>query len=186
RAPCTEREQRVHPTEAGWEVPALADLPALTWIKLACYNRHPAPAACAASCPSTVPSATLGTPSDCDSYPSVECSEPWWDPTPPAPGQTSEGTGRETAQAASALTYLLAFLVTLARGKLWNRLRLSPRKHPISSTLRRAGQEVLGFLRGGYAMTGKCNLLFGWSIMNYKTFFSSSVTIVGLLVGIFN
>ncbi|CAM5151660.1 unnamed protein product [Eretmochelys imbricata] len=54
--------------------------------------------------------------------------------------------------------------------------------HPISSTLRRAGQEVLGFLLGGYAMTGKCNLLFGWSIMNYKTFFSSSVTIVGLLV----
>ncbi|TFK03880.1 aromatase [Platysternon megacephalum] len=32
----------------------------------------------------------------------------------------------------------------------------------------------------------QCNLLFGWSIANYKTFFSSSVTIVGLLIGIFN
>uniref|UniRef100_A0A674K207 PLAT domain-containing protein n=1 Tax=Terrapene triunguis TaxID=2587831 RepID=A0A674K207_9SAUR len=96
----------------------------------------------------------------------------------------------ETAQVASALTYLLAFLVTLATGKLWNLLRLSPRMHLISGTLRRAWQEVLGFLLVlllllvGYSMA--CNLLFGWSIANYKTFFSSSVTIVGLLIGIFN
>ncbi|XP_065272844.1 polycystin-1-like protein 3 [Emys orbicularis] len=96
----------------------------------------------------------------------------------------------ETAQVASALTYLLAFLVALATGKLWNLLRLSPRMHLISGTLRRAWQEVLGFLLVlllllvGYSMA--CNLLFGWSIANYKTFFSSSVTIVGLLIGIFN
>ncbi|XP_050779309.1 polycystic kidney disease protein 1-like 3 [Gopherus flavomarginatus] len=96
----------------------------------------------------------------------------------------------EIAQVASALTYLLAFLVALAMGKLWNLLRLNPRMHLISSTLRRAWQEVLGFLLmllvllAGYSMA--CNLLFGWSIANYKTFFSSSVTIVGLLIGIFN
>ncbi|KAG6940801.1 polycystin 1 like 3, transient receptor potential channel interacting, partial [Chelydra serpentina] len=96
----------------------------------------------------------------------------------------------ETAQVASALTYLLAFLVALATGKLWHLLRLNPRMHLISSTLHRAWQEVLGFLLvllvllAGYSMT--CNLLFGWSILNYKTFFSSSVTIVGLLIGIFN
>ncbi|XP_065423817.1 LOW QUALITY PROTEIN: polycystin-1-like protein 3 [Chrysemys picta bellii] len=96
----------------------------------------------------------------------------------------------EAAQVASALTYLLAFLVALATGKLWNLLRLSPRMQLISGTLRRAWQEVLGFLLVlllllvGYSMA--CNLLFGWSIVNYKTFFSSSVTIVGLLIGIFN
>uniref|UniRef100_A0A8C4Y6I6 Polycystin 1 like 3, transient receptor potential channel interacting n=1 Tax=Gopherus evgoodei TaxID=1825980 RepID=A0A8C4Y6I6_9SAUR len=96
----------------------------------------------------------------------------------------------EIAQVASALTYLLAFLVALAMGKLWNLLCLNPRMHLISSTLRRAWQEVLGFLLmllvllAGYSMA--CNLLFGWSIANYKTFFSSSVTIVGLLIGIFN
>ncbi|KAH1181673.1 hypothetical protein KIL84_005399 [Mauremys mutica] len=96
----------------------------------------------------------------------------------------------ETAQVASALTYLLAFLVALATGKLWNLLRLNPRMHLISSTLRRAWQEVLSFLLvlllllAGYSMA--CNLLFGWSIANYKTFFSSFVTIVGLLIGIFN
>ncbi|XP_074929957.1 polycystin-1-like protein 3 [Chelonoidis abingdonii] len=96
----------------------------------------------------------------------------------------------ETAQVASAFTYLLAFLVALAMGKLWNLLCLNPRMHLISSTLRRAWQEVLDFLLvllvllAGYSMA--CNLLFGWSIANYKTFFSSSVTIVGLLIGIFN
>ncbi|MEE6520634.1 hypothetical protein FKM82_018558 [Ascaphus truei] len=31
-----------------------------------------------------------------------------------------------------------------------------------------------------------CNLLFGWSVSNYRTFFDSVVTIISLLIGLFN
>ncbi|XP_067399539.1 polycystin-1-like protein 3 [Emydura macquarii macquarii] len=96
----------------------------------------------------------------------------------------------EAAKVDSALTYLLAFLLALTTVKLWNLLRLNPRMHLISQTLRRAWQEVVGFLLVllvllvGYSIA--CNLLFGWSIGNYKTVLSSAVTIVELLIGIFN
>ncbi|XP_066494036.1 polycystin-1-like protein 3 [Tiliqua scincoides] len=96
----------------------------------------------------------------------------------------------ETVKVDSGLTYLIAFLVALATVKLWHLLQLNPRLYLISQTLQKAWDEVLGFLLAllvllvGYAIV--CNLLFGWSIDNYKTFFDSAVTIVGLLIGIFN
>ncbi|XP_054856260.1 polycystic kidney disease protein 1-like 3 [Eublepharis macularius] len=96
----------------------------------------------------------------------------------------------EMAEADAALTYLIAFLVALTTIQLWNLLRLNPRLHLITRTLQVAWDEILGFLLTllvllvGYAFA--CNLMFGWSIFNYKTFFDSVVTIVGLLVGIFN
>ncbi|XP_048371286.1 polycystic kidney disease protein 1-like 3 [Sphaerodactylus townsendi] len=96
----------------------------------------------------------------------------------------------EMVEADSALTYLIAFLVALTTIKLWNLLRLNPRMHLITRTLQKAWDQILGFLvtllvlLTGYAFA--CNLLFGWSIFNFKTFLDSAVTIVGLLAGIFN
>ncbi|XP_077166484.1 polycystin-1-like protein 3 isoform X3 [Paroedura picta] len=96
----------------------------------------------------------------------------------------------EMANTDAALNYLLAFLVALSTVKLCNLLHLNPRLHLITRTLQKAWDEVLGFLLTllglliGYAFA--CNLLFGWSIINFKTFFDSAVTIVGLLAGIFN
>ncbi|XP_077787790.1 polycystin-1-like protein 3 isoform X2 [Podarcis muralis] len=96
----------------------------------------------------------------------------------------------EMVEVDSALTYLIAFLVALTTIKLWNLLRLNPRMHLITQTLQKAWDEVLGFLLTllvllvGYAIV--CNLMFGWSVDDYKTFFHSAVTIVGLLIGIFN
>uniref|UniRef100_A0A8D0GJT6 Uncharacterized protein n=1 Tax=Sphenodon punctatus TaxID=8508 RepID=A0A8D0GJT6_SPHPU len=90
----------------------------------------------------------------------------------------------------SAFTYLIAFLVSVATVKLWNLLQLNPRMLLITQTLHKAWDELLGFLVAlgvllvGYAMT--CNCMFGWSIVNFKTFQDSAVTIVGLLIGIFN
>lgn len=34
--------------------------------------------------------------------------------------------------------------------------------------------------------TFQCNLMFGWSVASFKTFFDSTVTIVGLLAGMFH
>ncbi|XP_053257890.1 LOW QUALITY PROTEIN: polycystic kidney disease protein 1-like 3 [Podarcis raffonei] len=96
----------------------------------------------------------------------------------------------EMVEVDSALTYLIAFLVALTTIKLWNLLRLNPRMYLITQTLQKAWDEVLGFLLTllvllvGYAIV--CNLMFGWSVDDYKTFFNSAVTIVGLLIGIFN
>ncbi|KAL8195161.1 UNVERIFIED_CONTAM: hypothetical protein K2H54_047344 [Gekko kuhli] len=96
----------------------------------------------------------------------------------------------EVANTGAALTYLIAFLVAVTTVKLWNLLRLHPRMHLITRTLQKAWDEIPGFLLTllvllmGYAFA--CNLLFGWSIVNFKTFSHSAVTIVGLLAGIFN
>ncbi|XP_015283694.1 PREDICTED: polycystic kidney disease protein 1-like 3 [Gekko japonicus] len=96
----------------------------------------------------------------------------------------------EVANTDAALTYLIAFLVALTTVKLWNLLRLNPRMHLVTRTLQKAWDEIPGFLLTllvlliGYAFA--CNLLFGWSIVNFKTFSDSAVTIVGLLAGIFN
>ncbi|XP_060109861.1 LOW QUALITY PROTEIN: polycystin-1-like protein 3 [Heteronotia binoei] len=90
----------------------------------------------------------------------------------------------------AALTQLMAFLVALSTIQLWQLLRLNPRMLLISRTLQAAWEEIVGFLLTllvllvGY--TFACNLLFGWSIASFKTFFDSAVTIVGLLAGIFN
>nr|XP_056718403.1 polycystic kidney disease protein 1-like 3 [Euleptes europaea] len=96
----------------------------------------------------------------------------------------------EVAKADTALTYSIAFLVALTTIKLWNLLRLNPRMYLITRTLRKAWDQILGFLLTllvlltGYAFA--CNLLLGWSLFSFKTFFDSVVTIVGLLAGIFN
>ncbi|XP_070940970.1 polycystin-1-like protein 3 isoform X4 [Macaca nemestrina] len=95
---------------------------------------------------------------------------------------------REAVKVNSAATYLVGFLVLLATVQLWNLLRHSPRLRVISRTLSRAWDEVVGFLLiilillTGYAIA--FNLLFGCSISDYRTFFSSAVTVVGLLIGI--
>ncbi|XP_029466522.1 polycystic kidney disease protein 1-like 3 [Rhinatrema bivittatum] len=96
----------------------------------------------------------------------------------------------ETATIERAHVYLTAFLVSLATVKLWSMLQLNPKLHLISMTLRRAWQEMSGFLLVfllmlvAYSVT--CNLVFGWSVSNYKTFINSAVTIVSLLIGLFN
>uniref|UniRef100_A0A2K5DFV1 Polycystin-1-like protein 3 n=1 Tax=Aotus nancymaae TaxID=37293 RepID=A0A2K5DFV1_AOTNA len=94
----------------------------------------------------------------------------------------------EAVKVNSAATHLVGFLVLLATVQLWNLLRHSPRLWVISRTLSRAWDEVVGFLLiilillTGYAIA--FNLLFGCSVSDYRTFFSSSVTVVGLLTGI--
>ncbi|XP_042293729.1 polycystic kidney disease protein 1-like 3 [Sceloporus undulatus] len=96
----------------------------------------------------------------------------------------------EVAEMDATVTHLIAFLVALATVKLWNLLRLNPRMQLITQTLQAAWEDLLGFLLmqlvllAGYSIA--CNLLFGWSISDYKTFLGSAVTIVGLLIGIFN
>uniref|UniRef100_A0A5F8G1V8 Polycystin 1 like 3, transient receptor potential channel interacting n=1 Tax=Monodelphis domestica TaxID=13616 RepID=A0A5F8G1V8_MONDO len=95
----------------------------------------------------------------------------------------------EIVQVTAALTYLIGFLVLLTTIRLWSLLRLNPRLHIISTTLKRAWDEVVGFLLiilillTGYSIF---NILFGWSISDYRTFSNSAVTIVGLLMGIFD
>ncbi|XP_036605967.1 polycystic kidney disease protein 1-like 3 [Trichosurus vulpecula] len=96
----------------------------------------------------------------------------------------------EIVQVTCALTYLLGLLVLLSTIRLWSLLRLNPRLQIISTTLKRAWDEVAGFLLiilillTGYSMA--FNIVFGWSISDYRTFFNSAVTIVGLLMGIFD
>ncbi|XP_058530814.1 polycystin-1-like protein 3 [Ochotona princeps] len=87
-----------------------------------------------------------------------------------------------------ATTYLVGILVLLATLQLWHLLHHDARLQVISRTLSKAWDEVTGFLLiilvllTGYAIA--FNLLFGWSISNYRTFINSAVTVVGLLVGV--
>lgn len=52
----------------------------------------------------------------------------------------------ETAAADGVLGYLVAFLVLLATVKLWHLLRLNPKLQMITATLRRAWNDISGFL----------------------------------------
>nr|KAF6318819.1 polycystin 1 like 3, transient receptor potential channel interacting [Pipistrellus kuhlii] len=94
----------------------------------------------------------------------------------------------EAVKVNSAVIHLMGFLVLLATVQLWMLLHHSPRLQVIGRTLTKAWDEVVGFLLvivillTGYAMA--FNLLFGWSMSDYRTFFSSAVTFVGLLTGI--
>uniref|UniRef100_A0A8C6RIQ7 Polycystic kidney disease 1 like 3 n=1 Tax=Nannospalax galili TaxID=1026970 RepID=A0A8C6RIQ7_NANGA len=96
----------------------------------------------------------------------------------------------EALQVSSAVIYLMGFLVLLATVQLWDLLRHNPQFQVISKTMNKAWDEVVGFLLiilillTSYAMT--FNLLFGWSISDYQSFFSSAVTVVGSLMGISN
>uniref|UniRef100_A0A452S2L8 Polycystin 1 like 3, transient receptor potential channel interacting n=1 Tax=Ursus americanus TaxID=9643 RepID=A0A452S2L8_URSAM len=94
----------------------------------------------------------------------------------------------EAIKVNSAVLHLMGFLVLLATVQLWNLLQRNPRLQVIGRSLSEAWDEVVGFLLvilillTGYAIT--FNLLFGWSVSDYQTFFSSAVTVVGLLMGI--
>ncbi|XP_049720726.1 polycystic kidney disease protein 1-like 3 isoform X1 [Elephas maximus indicus] len=94
----------------------------------------------------------------------------------------------EAVKMNSAVIHLVGFLVLLATVQLWSLLRHDARLRVIGSTLSKAWDEVVGFLLvilillTGYATA--FNLLFGWNISDYRTFFSSMVTVVGLLMGI--
>ncbi|OCT84451.1 hypothetical protein XELAEV_18022604mg [Xenopus laevis] len=96
----------------------------------------------------------------------------------------------ETAIVESIHDYSIAFLVSLMTAKLWSLLSLNPNLHLITVTLRKAWDEISCFLIAivivivAYSIT--CNLLYGWSIYSYRTFFDSAVTIFSLLIGIFN
>ncbi|KAM5296967.1 polycystin-1-like protein 3 [Glossophaga mutica] len=94
----------------------------------------------------------------------------------------------ETVKVNSAVIHLVGFLLLLATVRLWNLLHHNPRLQVIGRTLNKAWDEMVGFmlviliLLTGYAIA--FNLVFGWSISEYRTFFSSAVTFVGLLIGI--
>ncbi|XP_055001578.1 polycystic kidney disease protein 1-like 3 [Sorex araneus] len=94
----------------------------------------------------------------------------------------------EALKVNSAVLYLVGFLVLLATIQLWSLLHRNPALQVIGRSLSRAWDEVVGFLLvilillTGYAIA--FNLLFGWSISDYRTFFSSIVAVVGLLMGI--
>ncbi|XP_040265345.1 polycystic kidney disease protein 1-like 3 [Bufo bufo] len=96
----------------------------------------------------------------------------------------------ETGTLDSAYSYCIAFLVALLTIKLWRLLNLNPNLHLITMTLQKAWNEISGFLLTilillvAYSIS--CNLLFGWSISNYRTVTDSAVTIISLLIGIFN
>ncbi|XP_078525795.1 polycystin-1-like protein 3 isoform X2 [Lissotriton helveticus] len=96
----------------------------------------------------------------------------------------------ETGTVDSALGYVIAFQVSVATVKLWNLLNINPRLHLITSTLCKAWDEIKGFLLVIFVMlvaySITCNLLFGWCIYNYRSFFNTAVTIVSLMIGIFN
>uniref|UniRef100_A0A671EH09 Polycystin 1 like 3, transient receptor potential channel interacting n=1 Tax=Rhinolophus ferrumequinum TaxID=59479 RepID=A0A671EH09_RHIFE len=96
----------------------------------------------------------------------------------------------EAIKVNSAVIHLMGFLVLLATVQLWNLLHHNPRLQIIHRTLSKAWDEVVSFLLvilillTGYAIA--FNLLFGWSIYDYRTFFSSAVAFVGFLIGISN
>ncbi|XP_063801546.1 polycystin-1-like protein 3 isoform X2 [Pseudophryne corroboree] len=96
----------------------------------------------------------------------------------------------ETATVDAAYGYSIAFLVSLMTVKLWNLLNLNPNMHLITMTLQKAWNEISGYLLTilillvAYGIS--CNLLFGWTISNYRTISDSIVTIISLLIGIFN
>ncbi|KAM8776480.1 LOW QUALITY PROTEIN: polycystin-1-like protein 3 [Rhynchonycteris naso] len=97
---------------------------------------------------------------------------------------------QEAVKVNSAVIHLMGFLVPLGTVQLWNLLHCNPRLWVTGRTLNQAWGEVVGFLLvilillTGYAIA--FNLLFGWSIYDYWTVFSSVVTFVGLLIGIFH
>ncbi|XP_028624320.1 polycystic kidney disease protein 1-like 3 [Grammomys surdaster] len=94
----------------------------------------------------------------------------------------------EALRVNSAVTHLMGFLLLFATVRVWDLLRHHAQLQVINKTLTKAWDEVLGFLLiitlllSSYAMT--FNLLFGWSISDYRSFFRSIVTVVGLLMGI--
>ncbi|XP_076771978.1 polycystin-1-like protein 3 isoform X2 [Arvicanthis niloticus] len=94
----------------------------------------------------------------------------------------------EALRVNSAVTHLMGFLLLFATVRVWDLLRHHAHLQVINKTLTKAWDEVLGFLLiitillSSYAMT--FNLLFGWSISDYQSFFRSIVTVVGLLMGI--
>ncbi|XP_053522580.1 polycystic kidney disease protein 1-like 3 [Artibeus jamaicensis] len=94
----------------------------------------------------------------------------------------------EAVKVNSAVIHLVGFLLLLATVRLWNLLHHNSRLQVIGRTLNKAWSEMVGFmlviliLLTGYAIA--LNLAFGWSISEYRTFFSSAVTFVGLLIGI--
>ncbi|MBN3294620.1 PK1L2 protein, partial [Polypterus senegalus] len=96
----------------------------------------------------------------------------------------------DTAAADSVLGYIIAFLVLLATVKLWHLLRLNPKLHMITSTLRRAWTDISGFITVivimflSYSIAS--NLLFGWTLYSYRTLMEASLTMVSLQLGIFN
>ncbi|XP_069822233.1 polycystin-1-like protein 3 isoform X2 [Dendropsophus ebraccatus] len=96
----------------------------------------------------------------------------------------------ETASLDIMHHYGIAFLVSLLTVKLWRLLNLNPNLHLITMTLKKASNEISGFLLTilillvAYSIS--CNLLFGWTIPSYRTFTDSAVTIVSLLLGIFD
>ncbi|XP_014843096.1 PREDICTED: polycystic kidney disease protein 1-like 2 isoform X1 [Poecilia mexicana] len=96
----------------------------------------------------------------------------------------------ETAQADSALGYLIAFLVLLATVKLWHLLRLNPKLHMITATLQRAWTDISGFLVVMTIMflaySVASNLMYGWKLYSYRTLLDAAQTIVSLQLGIFN
>ncbi|NP_001034789.2 polycystin-1-like protein 3 isoform a precursor [Mus musculus] len=93
----------------------------------------------------------------------------------------------EALRVNSAVTHLRGFLLLFATVRVWDLLRHHAQLQVINKTLSKAWDEVLGFiliivvLLSSYAMT--FNLLFGWSISDYQSFFRSIVTVVGLLMG---
>ncbi|KPP63740.1 hypothetical protein Z043_117975, partial [Scleropages formosus] len=95
-----------------------------------------------------------------------------------------------TAATDSVLGYLIAFLVLLATVKLWHLLRLNPKLNMITATLRRAWNDISGFIIVmvimflAYAIA--CNLLYGWKLYSYRTITDAAATIVSLQLGTFN
>ncbi|XP_043937521.1 polycystic kidney disease protein 1-like 2 [Protopterus annectens] len=96
----------------------------------------------------------------------------------------------DTATADTALGYLIAFLVLLATVKLWHLMRLNPKLNMITSTLKRAWDDISGFIVVIFIMflaySIATNLMFGWTLSSYKTVFDAAITMVSLQLGIFN
>ncbi|XP_034046435.1 polycystic kidney disease protein 1-like 2 [Thalassophryne amazonica] len=96
----------------------------------------------------------------------------------------------ETARADAVLGYLIAFLVLLATVKLWHLLRLNPKLHMITATLRRAWTDISGFLVVmtimflAYSIAS--NLMYGWKLYSYRTLLDAAQTMISLQLGIFN
>ncbi|KAK3562182.1 hypothetical protein QTP86_030184, partial [Hemibagrus guttatus] len=96
----------------------------------------------------------------------------------------------ETATADGVLGYLVAFLVLLATVKLWHLLRLNPKMQMITATLRRAWNDISGFIIVMTIMflaySIACNLMYGWKLYSYHTLLHAAKTIISLQLGIFN
>ncbi|GAB1293636.1 Polycystic kidney disease protein 1-like 3 [Apodemus speciosus] len=94
----------------------------------------------------------------------------------------------EALRVNSAVTHLMGFLLLFATVRVWDLLRHHAQLQVINKTLTKAWEEVLGFLLIIVTLLCSCamtfNLLFGWSISDYQSFFRSIVTVVGLLMGI--